>query len=297
RCRHRLRTGHRRDRRHLSARVHAAQDADVAVLAGRRRSRRSPAGCGLGGGTWRRRAGGLGAVRDHVPLADSTHPRDRPDVSGRLRPRRHARARRRRRRRLMHGDPGGDELPRAAARRVAPDAARHGRRGLLRHRPPARPRIPVGRHQARPLPIAERRPPPPRGLAGLPADPSRHHGARQAAAPAMTAESLTMPRRLTPVPAAPEPAVSNTRLAIVIVITAETLLFTGLIGMYLVFRLSAPEWPPPDLPRLPATVAALNTLVLFASLVPLTRALMAVRRGEEAGRHGVHVAAALGTVF
>ena len=113
----------------------------------------------------------------------------------------------------------------------------------------------------------------------------------------MTAESLTMARRLTPVPAAPEPAVSNTRLAIVIVITAETMLFTGLIGMYLVFRLSAPEWPPPDLPRLPATVAALNTLVLFASLVPLTRALMAVRRGKEAGRHGVHVAAALGTVF
>jgi len=113
----------------------------------------------------------------------------------------------------------------------------------------------------------------------------------------MTAESLTMARRLTALPAAPEPAVSNTRLAIVIVITAETMLFTGLIGMYLVFRLSAPEWPPPDLPRLPATVAALNTLVLFASLVPLTRALTAVRRGDVAGRRGVHVAAALGTVF
>ena len=113
----------------------------------------------------------------------------------------------------------------------------------------------------------------------------------------MTAESLTMARRLTPVPAAPEPAVSNTRLAIVVVITAETMLFTGLIGMYLVFRLSAPEWPPPDLPRLPAAVAALNTLVLFASLVPLTRALRAVRRGREAGRRGVHVAAALGAVF
>ena len=113
----------------------------------------------------------------------------------------------------------------------------------------------------------------------------------------MTAESLTMARRLTSVPAAPEPAVSNTRLAIVIVITAETMLFTGLIGMYLVFRLSAPEWPPLDLPRLPATVAALNTLVLFASLVPLTRALTAMRRDEEAGRRGVLVAAALGVVF
>jgi cytochrome c oxidase subunit 3 len=113
----------------------------------------------------------------------------------------------------------------------------------------------------------------------------------------MTAGSLAMPRRLTPPPVSPEPAVSNTRLAIVIVITAETMLFTGLIGMYLVFRLSAPTWPPSDLPRLPAGVAALNTLVLLASLVPLTRALRAVRRGAAAGRRGVHVAAGLGATF
>ncbi len=112
----------------------------------------------------------------------------------------------------------------------------------------------------------------------------------------MTTESLAMPGRLAPPPASLEPAVSNTRLAIVIVITAETMLFTGLIGMYLVFRLSAPTWPPLDLPRLPAGVAALNTLVLFASLIPLTRALRAVRRGEGAGR-SVHVAAALGAIF
>ena len=105
-----------------------------------------------------------------------------------------------------------------------------------------------------------------------------------------------MPVRLAPPPTSVEPAVSNTRLAIVIVITAETMLFTGLIGMYLVFRLSAPTWPPLDLPRLPAGVAALNTLVLFASLVPLTRALRTVRRGRNPGR-GVHLAAALGAVF
>ena len=36
------------------------------------------------------------------------------------------------------------------------------------------------------------------------------------------------------------------------------MLFAGLIGMYLVFRLSQ-AWPPPDLPRLPVGVAALNT--------------------------------------
>src|SRR5262249_60756722 len=140
------------------------------------------------------------------------------------------------------------------------------------------------------------RAPPPRAPARLPAGPARHHGAGQALLPAMPAGGLAMPARLAPPPASVEPAVSNTRLAIVIVITAETMLFTGLIGMYLVFRLSAPTWPPLDLPRLPAGVAALNTLVLFASLVPLTRALRTVRRGRNPGR-GVHLAAALGAVF
>jgi cytochrome c oxidase subunit III len=113
----------------------------------------------------------------------------------------------------------------------------------------------------------------------------------------MTSETLTMPRRPAPLPAAPEPAVSNTQLAIVIVIVAETMLFGGLVGMYLVFRLSAPAWPPPDLPRLPVGITTLNTLVLVASLVPLTRALRGARRHEPAGRGGVQAAALLGALF
>jgi cytochrome c oxidase subunit 3 len=91
--------------------------------------------------------------------------------------------------------------------------------------------------------------------------------------------------------------VSNTRLAIVIVIVGETMLFAGLVGMYLVFRLSAPVWPPPDLPRLPVGLTALNSLVLLGSLVPLTRALRAARRHQPAGRRGVQLAALLGALF
>jgi cytochrome c oxidase subunit 3 len=112
----------------------------------------------------------------------------------------------------------------------------------------------------------------------------------------MTAGPLTMPRRPVSTPEVPEPAVSNTRLAIVIVITAESMLFAGLIGMYLVFRLSQ-VWPPPDLPRLPVGVAALNTVVLFASLVPLTRALRGARAHDATGRSGVQIAALLGALF
>jgi cytochrome c oxidase subunit 3 len=103
----------------------------------------------------------------------------------------------------------------------------------------------------------------------------------------MTAGTLTVPRRPVSIPEVREPAVSNTRLAIVIVITAESMLFAGMIGMFLVFRLSR-AWPPPDLPRLPVGVAALNSIVLFASLVPLTRALRGAR---------VQIAALLGALF
>ncbi len=85
--------------------------------------------------------------------------------------------------------------------------------------------------------------------------------------------SLAMPRRLAPPSEQVSPAISNTRLAMVVLIAGESMLFAGLIGMYLVFRLSATTWPPADQPRLPLIVTALNTVVLFASLVPLGRAL------------------------
>jgi len=91
---------------------------------------------------------------------------------------------------------------------------------------------------------------------------------------------------------------SNARLAILIVIAAELMFFTGLVGAYLVYRLSAKDWPPPGLPTLPIGITAANTLVLFASLVPMTRALGAIRRDDRLGaaQHAVWTAL-LGTVF
>ena len=43
-------------------------------------------------------------------------------------------------------------------------------------------------------------------------------------------------------------------LAVLMLIASEMMLFSGLIGSFLIFRLSAPFWPPPALPRLPLTV-------------------------------------------
>jgi len=92
--------------------------------------------------------------------------------------------------------------------------------------------------------------------------------------------------------------ISNARLAILIVIAAEIMFFTGLVGAYIVFRLSAKAWPPADLPRLPIGITAANTVVLFASLVPMTRALRGIRRDDRLGAaHHVMWTAILGAVF
>ena len=112
--------------------------------------------------------------------------------------------------------------------------------------------------------------------------------------------TLTMPRhalRGTRRAAETSP-VSNARLAILIVITAEIMFFTGLVGAYIVFRLAAKDWPPADLPRLPIGVTAVNTVVLFASIVPMARALRAIRADDRLGAARFALwTALLGTAF
>jgi len=110
--------------------------------------------------------------------------------------------------------------------------------------------------------------------------------------------SLAMPRRHAPRPAPPAPPVSNTRLAMIILLAGESMLFVGLIGTYLVFRLAAPVWPPPHLPRLPLTITVLNTLILLGSTLPITRALHAVQRDQPAAAAaGITWTAGLGVAF
>ena len=111
----------------------------------------------------------------------------------------------------------------------------------------------------------------------------------------MTTASLAMPQR----PSLERvPPVSSTRIAMIALITSELMLFAGLLGMYLVIRLSAAVWPPADQPRLPLAVTAINSLVLFASVLPITAALRAIGRGEPATvARSLTVTTGLGLVF
>jgi cytochrome c oxidase subunit 3 len=91
--------------------------------------------------------------------------------------------------------------------------------------------------------------------------------------------------------------VSNARIAIVMLLVAETMFFAGLIGAYLVFRYGTAVWPPPSLPRLPMGITWANTLVLSASGLTMLAALRAARRDDPTMTRSLLVTLILGVTF
>jgi heme/copper-type cytochrome/quinol oxidase subunit 3 len=73
------------------------------------------------------------------------------------------------------------------------------------------------------------------------------------------------------------PPISNARLAVVMLIVAESMFFAGLIGAYIVFRFGKPVWPPVGVPALPIQITWVNTLVLMASALTMWNAVQAAR--------------------
>lgn len=80
-------------------------------------------------------------------------------------------------------------------------------------------------------------------------------------------------------------------------IAAETMLFAGLIGAYLMFRLGSVAWPSAQL-YLPVGITGLNTLVLLASSYTMQRARHATRKQpQSAPVRTLALTAALGVSF
>ena len=100
-----------------------------------------------------------------------------------------------------------------------------------------------------------------------------------------------------PPSSAPEPPISNARLGMLMLISAETMFFVGLIGAYVVFRAGSSVWPSGHL-YLPVGVTWVNTLVLFVSCYTMHRAIAALRldRLPSAG-NWLGVTALLGSIF
>ena len=83
----------------------------------------------------------------------------------------------------------------------------------------------------------------------------------------------------------PSRAASNARLAILMLLGAELMLFAGLIGAFLVFRIGSITWPPPSqvTVRLPVVVTGLNTIILLLSGYTMFQAFREIRRNNQSG--------------
>jgi cytochrome c oxidase subunit 3 len=92
------------------------------------------------------------------------------------------------------------------------------------------------------------------------------------------------------------PILNNARLGVVMLLGAELMFFAGLIGAFLVFRLSAQVWPPPFQPRLPIAVTGVNTIILLVSALTVHWAVGAARAGAVIMRH-LGWTALLGALF
>jgi len=95
-----------------------------------------------------------------------------------------------------------------------------------------------------------------------------------------------------------QPGIPNAVIGILVFLGAETMLFAGLVSAYIVLRAGTVAWPPPDQPRLPTAVTAVNTLILLCSGWTMWRAQRAVRGDAVADlRRWLAVTAGLGGVF
>jgi cytochrome c oxidase subunit 3 len=80
-------------------------------------------------------------------------------------------------------------------------------------------------------------------------------------------------------------------------LASEAMLFAGLIGGYVVLRLSSPAWPPsPEYPQLPVLLTGINTVFLVTSSFTYHFAEVAVKKGKS-GLFWLAVTILLGLLF
>ncbi len=125
-------------------------------------------------------------------------------------------------------------------------------------------------------------------------NPAQAASARRSLSPPRSPFHVAAGPAATPRP----PAVPNAIIGVLIFLATEAMVFGGLISALLVLRANAAAWPPPDQPRLPIAVTAMNTLILIASGYAMHRALEAIRRDGVRQLYGwLWTTAVLGTVF
>jgi cytochrome c oxidase subunit 3 len=89
---------------------------------------------------------------------------------------------------------------------------------------------------------------------------------------------------------------ATAKFGMIIFLISEGMLFAGLIGAYIVLRLSEGVWPPTGAPALPVLLTGINTVFLIGSSVTYHVAEVAVQKGKS-GLGWLFLTILLGTVF
>ncbi len=98
-------------------------------------------------------------------------------------------------------------------------------------------------------------------------------------------------------PASAPGRLPNGIIGVILLVALEIMLFTGLIGAYLVARLSAARWPPMNAPRLDAVSGGIATAVIVLSNLLLAVAGRLTRDRAGARSRLVHGLIALALLF
>lgn len=86
------------------------------------------------------------------------------------------------------------------------------------------------------------------------------------------------------------------KFGMIMFLASEAMLFAGLIGAYIVLRLSVPQWPPEGAPALPVKLTGINTIFLVLSSFTLHYAEVQVNKGKT-GLFLMFVTILLGSLF
>jgi len=99
-------------------------------------------------------------------------------------------------------------------------------------------------------------------------------------------------------PRAVRPPIPNHRLVMLAFLVAETMLFTGLLGAYMVLRYSVAMWPPEGQPFLPLWAGTANLIFLAAGSFGIHDAVQGVRRASHRRLvRGISLCLATGCAF
>jgi cytochrome c oxidase subunit 3 len=91
---------------------------------------------------------------------------------------------------------------------------------------------------------------------------------------------------------------TNETFGMILFLVVEVMFFAALVNAYVVLRVGADQWRPPDLPSLVSTLTVSNTLVLCVSGASMLLALFSVRRDDPGGLQlYLWITMALGSTF